>query len=163
VNGTAVTLRALYHGESHLTEKLRKTAERHASEHEIHHIATDLAQWSSQHRALLEQTAEHYGLDLTETRDHPFAGVSTTVRQKIAEAIGRRPEPALPLLHDLHDLYLAASSNSLYWEMLAQLAQATHDRRLLRLATDCHPQTLRQIRWANTMIKTLSPQALTSL
>ncbi|MFD9633736.1 molybdopterin-dependent oxidoreductase [Streptomyces violascens] len=59
-------------------------------------------------------------------------------------------------------LYLAASENSLHWEMLAQLAQATKDDRLLELVSACHPQTLRQIRWANTMIKTLSPQALTS-
>ena len=34
---------------------------------------------------------------------------------------------------------------------------------LLALASSCHPQTLRQIRWANTMIKTLSPQVLSNL
>jgi hypothetical protein len=46
--------------------------------------------------------------------------------------------------------------------MLAQAAQATRDERLLGLATACHPQTLRQMRWTNTMIKELSPQLLTS-
>ncbi|MBF6435379.1 hypothetical protein [Nocardia cyriacigeorgica] len=31
---------------------------------------------------------------------------------------------------------------------------------LLELAQDCHPQTLRQLRWANAMLKVLSPQIL---
>jgi hypothetical protein len=47
--------------------------------------------------------------------------------------------------------------------MLAQVAQAKHERELLALSQECHPQTLRQIRWANTMIKTLSPQVLAML
>lgn len=47
--------------------------------------------------------------------------------------------------------------------MLAQAAQATRDRTLLDLVTDCHPQTLRQMRWTNTMIKVLSPQLLVSV
>lgn len=40
---------------------------------------------------------------------------------------------------------------------------ATKDTRLLTLASSCHPRTLRQMRWTNTMIKNLSPQILTSL
>lgn len=47
--------------------------------------------------------------------------------------------------------------------MLAQVAQATRDERLLALAGDCHPQTLRQLRWTNTMIKILAAQLLTSV
>lgn len=47
--------------------------------------------------------------------------------------------------------------------MLAQAAQASGDTELLHLASGCHPQTLRQMRWTNTMIKNLSPQILTSL
>jgi hypothetical protein len=58
--------------------------------------------------------------------------------------------------------YLCASDNSLLWEMLAQAAQAHRDDALLDLCTRCHPQTLRQIRWANTQLKTVSPQLLTS-
>lgn len=37
------------------------------------------------------------------------------------------------------------------------------DEDLQSLAAACHPQTLRQMRWTNTMIKELSPQILTSL
>ncbi|MEV4557928.1 hypothetical protein AB0K51_13115 [Kitasatospora sp. NPDC049285] len=46
--------------------------------------------------------------------------------------------------------------------MLAQLAQATRDSPLLDLASACHPRSLRQMRWTNTMIKALSPRLLAS-
>jgi hypothetical protein len=50
------------------------------------------------------------------------------------------------VLRDLRHLHLAAAGNSLYWEMLAQAAQASRNSPVLSLATDCHPQTLRQMR-----------------
>lgn len=65
--------------------------------------------------------------------------------------------------HPLRDLHLDATEKSLYSELLAQAAQATKDDELLAVASACHPQTLRQLRWTNTMIKNLSPQILTSL
>ncbi len=162
MNGVILTLRALHHGENHLRKELLAAAERHRAEHEIHHVATDLAHWSHQHSALLADAAQHHGLDLTPPDDHPPHSILSTARAKTARIAAQRPEPALVLLRDLHDLLLAASSNSAYWEMLAQGAQALKDGRLLGVATACHPQTLRQIRWTNTMIKTLSPQALAS-
>jgi hypothetical protein len=39
--------------------------------------------------------------------------------------------------------------------MLAQAAQATRDAGLLEPASACHPQTLRQLRWTDTLIKQL--------
>ncbi|MFF9488905.1 hypothetical protein [Streptomyces sp. NPDC014676] len=36
------------------------------------------------------------------------------------------------------------------------------DRELLEPASSCHPRTLRQMRWTNTMIEVLSPQLLVS-
>lgn len=47
--------------------------------------------------------------------------------------------------------------------MLGRAAQAAKDRDLLSVVTECHPQTLCQMRWTNTMIKQLSAQALTSV
>ncbi|XVS61012.1 hypothetical protein ACQPYE_22170 [Actinosynnema sp. CA-299493] len=55
---------------------------------------------------------------------------------------------------------MTAAGVSLDWELLAQGAQAVRDTELLTLAQRCHPQTLRQMRWANAMLKTLSPQVL---
>lgn len=106
----------------------------------------------------------HYALDLDGPPGHRDpGGALTALREKASQALGRRPEPGLLLLHDLKDLYLAAAENSLHWEMLAQTAQATREPRLLELASSCHPRTLRQVRWANTTIKNLSPQILGAL
>jgi hypothetical protein len=162
VNGMTAVLKALHHGESELAKDLLTVAERHRTEHEVRHVAVDLARWSRIHTRRISEEAEHLELRLDAEPARP-GGVLSTVREKTAEAIGHRPEPGLLLLRDLRDLCLAASGNSLYWEMLAQAAQAGRNRRLLDLATECHPQTLRQIRWANTMIKTTSPQILTAL
>jgi hypothetical protein len=162
VKGLNTTLRALHHGERTLAQDLLRIGERHRTEHEVFHVATDLARWSQKHTQRLAETAGHYDLDLAGPRKEP-PGPMAALREKTAEAIGKRPEPALLLLHDLRELHLSAAGNSMYWEMLAQTAQATSDRRLLDLAADCHPQTLRQMRWTNTMIKQLSAQALTSV
>ncbi|MFJ6794880.1 hypothetical protein [Streptomyces sp. NPDC091268] len=121
MNGVNLTLRALHHGERSLARQLSAAAERHATEHEFHHVAKDLVVWSDEHCRRAADTGRHYGL------------------------------------------HLAAAGNSLYWEVLARAAQALEDTRLLDLASACHPQTLRQMRWTNTLIKNLSPQILTSL
>jgi hypothetical protein len=69
-------------------------------------------------------------------------------------------EPGLLLLSDLRSLHIHAAAVSLDWELLAQGAQAARDTQLLALTSRCHPDTLRQMRWANTMLKELSPQTL---
>jgi hypothetical protein len=163
VNGISLTLRALHHGERQLAKELVVVAERHSTEHEVHHVAKDLVAWSNEHCVRLAEAAGHYGLDLDGPSLKSASGLMPTLREKAAEAVGHRPEPALLLLKDLRDLHLGAVGNSLYWEMLAQAGQATKDARLLDLAASCHPQTLRQMRWTNTLIKNLSPQVITSL
>lgn len=162
MTGLKGTLRVLHHGERDLAQQLLRVAERHRTDHDIYHLATDLAHWSQEHTVRLAEIGEAYGLSLAGPRDEPSAAMAS-VREKTAEVLGNRPEPALLLLYDLRDLHLAAAGNSLYWEMLAQAAQAAKDRPLLDLVTDCHPQTLRQMRWTNTMIKQLSAQALTGV
>ncbi|MET8946190.1 hypothetical protein ABZX30_22080 [Streptomyces sp. NPDC004542] len=162
MNGITLTLRALDHGERKLEKDLLAAAERHHTEHEFHHVAVDLAGWSHQHRARIAETGRNYGLDLSKTPGRPAYGIMATLREVAADTLTRRPETGLLLLHDLHDLCLTASGNSLYWEMLAQAARATRDNGLLELVSACHPRTLRQIRWADSMIKILSPQLLTS-
>jgi hypothetical protein len=159
VNGLALTLHALHHGEMHLAEQLTTMAERHRAEHEVRHVATDLAQWSREHVQRLAEAAHAHSLDLAS----PAAGVLSAQREKGAEAATHRPEPGLLLLRDLRELHLSAVENSLHWELLAQIAQATKDEGLLAVVCDCHPRTLRQMRWSNTMIKNLAPQILTSL
>jgi len=162
VNGIQYALRRVYDGENELTQDLLRMAAKHHTEHEIQHVARDLASWSQEHVRLLARHAPAYGLSLDEQADAPHR-VTERAREALPQAIGRRPEPGLLLLEDLRELYLRSSQNSLAWEMIAQIAQAKHERELLDLSEGCHPQTLRQIRWANTMLKTLSPQVLSSL
>ncbi|MEV5439556.1 hypothetical protein AB0K80_26620 [Streptomyces sp. NPDC052682] len=163
MNGINLVLRALHHGEKRLADQLTTVAERHRTEHEVHHVATDLAQWSRAHVQHLADAGHDRGLRLGDPPKEHSLGLLSALREKAAETVGRRPEAGLLLLRDLRDLHLAAAQNSLYWEMLAQAAQAARQEDLLALASACHPQTLRQMRWTNSMIKILSPQALTSL
>ncbi|MEU7088783.1 hypothetical protein [Streptomyces achromogenes] len=160
MNGVNLTLRVLHHGEKHLARKLTAVAERHRAEPEIHHVALDLAGWSREHAQRLSDTADRHGLDL---RDFAGTPLLSALGEKTAETMVHRPDPALLLLRDLRELHLDAAENSVHWEMLAQVAQATKDDELLGLASSCHPATLRQMRWTNTMIKVLAPQVLTSL
>jgi hypothetical protein len=53
-----------------------------------------------------------------------------------------------------------ASNTGNHAELRAQGAQAVRDTGLVTLSQRCHPHTLRQMKWANAMLKTLSPQVL---
>jgi hypothetical protein len=161
MNGLRYALRRIHAGENEVHQQLLNMAEQHHAEHEVHHVARDLAAWSAEHVHRLAQHAGRLNLQLDDDADTP--GRADRLRAAVSTMTGRRPEPGLVLLHDLRDLYLQASDNSLAWEMLAQIAQAKRDADLLALTERCHPQTLRQIRWANTMIKTQSPQVLASM
>ena len=77
-------------------------------------------------------------------------------------SVGNAPDRLRCRVGDPRRLHLAAVGNPLDWEMLAQAARATGADDLLELATACHPQTLRRMRWTNTLIKTHSPQLLAS-
>ncbi|MEU3776647.1 hypothetical protein AB0F11_26280 [Streptomyces sp. NPDC032472] len=164
MNAIALTLGELHRGEENLERALRAAAERHGSEVEVHHVALDLARWSREHSDRLAALGPQYGTD----GDGTTGTTGPTAGEAGAGVAGGGSDPpdlpdGLVLLRDLGRLHLAAVWNSLHWEMLAQAAQATRDQRLLEACTACHPQTIRQMKWANTMIKNLSPQVLSSL
>ena len=159
--GLEYALHRVHHGENEVVQQLSRVADRHQREAEVHHVATDLIGWSTINIARLADAAESYDVSLSREPDRP--GVVRHAIDSVVSATGVGRAPALVLLEDLRDLYLVASETSLAWEMLAQHAQARRETDLLQLTSECHPQTLRQIRWANGMIKTLSPQALASL
>jgi hypothetical protein len=162
MNGIRYALNRVHAGENEMHKMLLRAAEVHHTEHEVHHVARDLAVWSAEHVQHLAEHAERLGINLDGKADSPNR-LTERLRATTSQLIGRRPEPGVLLLHDFRNLYLQGSDNSLHWEMLAQIAQAKHERELLALTEECHPQTLRQIRWANTMLKTQSPQILASI
>jgi hypothetical protein len=156
-----LAIRELHRSETSLARNLVKVADRHVVEHEVHHVAHDLAGWSRAHVRELADAARAYEVDLS--GDVPAsARPVTALRTKLAELSGRRPEPGLLLIADLRRLHREAAGVSLDWELLAQGAQAVKDPDLLELAGRCHPQTLRQLKWTNAMLKILSPQVLAS-
>ncbi|MBT2383748.1 hypothetical protein [Streptomyces sp. ISL-11] len=157
----AAVLRELHHSENALAHHLLLVSERHKADHEIHHLARDLATWSQRHVRALAEAAHRYDLEL----DPEPRGDTTPaerLREKGGELLGRRPTAGLLVLRDLRKIYTDASGVSVDWEMLAQAAQATKDEPLLRLTRECHPDTLRQMRWANAQLKETSPQILVS-
>ena len=154
-----LALRELHRAEKSLTRTLLVVSDRHRTEHEVYHVARDLAEWSRTHVHELAEIAPRYDLHLDDdppAGDGPFA----PVRRTLSVLIGRRDEPGVVLLADLRRLHRAAAGVSLDWELLAQGAQAVKDTELLALASRCHPQTLRTLKWSNAMLKTLSPQVL---
>ncbi|KRE27160.1 hypothetical protein ASG82_11925 [Mycobacterium sp. Soil538] len=150
----------LHRSELHLAHDLRAIAARHHADQDICHLARDLAAWSDDHAATLADHGRHYGLRLSSGTWRRRLG--RTMQERLSDALRRRPEPALLLLADLRRVHRDAAGTSLDWELLAQGAQANKDAQLLAVTQRCHPQTLRQMRWANAMLKELSPQALAS-
>lgn len=158
MNGIDLALRTLHRAECRLADDLTALADHHRAEHEVHHVAADLARWSREHVRRLAGAAGS-----EEPPDEPADGLFAPPAAREREGTDRQAAPGLVLLRDLRDVHLTATETSLHWEMLAQGAQASRNAALLELASSCHPRTLRQMRWTNTMIKTLSPQVLTSL
>lgn len=156
-----LVLRELHRSETSLARDLLAVADRHRVDQEIFHVGRDIAVWSQIHVRRIAEAGHDYGLRLAPRPRWSVPLVSSLV-QRASTATGRRPEPGLLLLADLRRLHRKAAGVSLDWELLAQAAQAMRLRPLLELAQACHPQTLRQLRWANAHLKVTSPQIIAS-
>jgi hypothetical protein len=156
----AVLLRVLHDAENDVAADLLRIGERHKAEHEVYYLTRDLAAWSREHVRLIAEEGERLGVRLDANGAEP--GPLSVVREKVAQLTGHQPLPGLLLLRDLRRIHLDCVGLSVDWELLAQTAQALKDDEMLGLAQRCHPDTLRQARWANSMIKVISPQVMTS-
>lgn len=129
-----------------------------ARDHEIHHVARDLARWSQRHVRTLADIGKRFGARLDpDPVDEPKT--AQRLRDKAGELVGRKPQVTLLLLRDLREVYVKAAGLSVDWEMLAQAAQGLKDTELLATVQSCHPDTLRQMRWANAKLKESSPKS----
>ena len=156
--GLTYALRRLHEDETALAAHLTTMGEQHRSEHEIHHVTRDLLAWSHDNLSQITETAAKHLIRL----NAPPASEAWKLPSPALATVDAQPA-VLRLLEDLRTTYLLASATSLSWELLAQYAQARHENDILDVAQHCHSRTLRQMRWANTMLKTQSPQILTSL
>jgi hypothetical protein len=156
-----LAIERLHAAELDLADEFRKVGERHAVEHDLYHLAHTLAKQCEAHVERLRPFAERYDAP----RDHDanggggLADVLETLRHKMSEMIGRQPTGML-LLNDLRHLFLSAQDVGILWVMVAQAAQALRDADLLQLCTDCHSESIVQMHWLLTRIKTAAPQAL---
>ena len=157
----ALVLRELHRAETSLARDLLALADRHRVDHEVFHVARDIAGWSQIHVRKLAEVGAGYGAKLNPSPRWQIPAVGVLSR-RVSTALARRPETGLVLLADLRRVHRKAAGVSVDWELLAQAAQAMKERPLLDLAQDCHPQTLRQMRWANAHLKVTSPQVIAS-
>ena len=156
-----LVLKELHRSENELVHALLHVSERHKVDHEVYYLARDLAGWSKEHLRELAAIAKDYGQDLDpEPADE--TGLGRKLREKGSELLGREKEAGLLLLEDLREIYLKSSGVSLDWEMLAQAAQGIKHTDLLEVTKRCHPETLRQAKWANAKLKESSTQVLIS-
>ncbi|MGW5386277.1 hypothetical protein [Nocardia sp. NPDC003963] len=153
-----IVIEELQFSERELAGELSAVAIRHRAEYEIHHTAQDLAVRSQDHLRELDALAPRFGAAAARYRRHRWARLPRGHRWR--GTAGRTPDPGLRLLRDLRRLHQLAAGVSVDWELLAQGAQAAREPELLDLAAQCHPGTLRQLRWTNAMLKALSPQIL---
>src|SRR3954470_9369519 len=154
-----LVLRELHRAETSLARDLLALADRHRADPEIHHVGRDIAQWSQIHVRRIAEVGRDYGIKL-QPQPRWHHGPLSRLAQRAGSALRRRPEAGLLLLADLRGVHRKAAGVSLDWELLAQAAQAMKDGELLAVTSRCHLQTLRQMRWANAMLKELSPQVL---
>jgi DNA-binding FadR family transcriptional regulator len=155
-----LAIRELHRSERRLARRLNALAARHSSDQDIYHLAHDLAQWSQQHVGELADYGRRHGLRLAA---HPGTSARTAALQaRMSAVLRKRSAPGLLLLVDLRRIHQLAARVSLDWELLAQAAQASKNQSLLELIKSCHPESLRQMRWSNAMLKELSAQVLVS-
>ncbi|OPC79681.1 hypothetical protein B4N89_00825 [Embleya scabrispora] len=154
-----LVLRELQHDEQKLAYELLRASERHRVDHEIHHLGRDLARWSQRHVRDIADIGDRFGVDL-DPRPTGEPALSKLVREKAGGLVGRHTDASLLMLRDLRGIHVQASGVSVDWVMIAQAAQALRDTELLDLAQRCHPDTLRQLRWANAKLEESCTQIL---
>lgn len=158
-NKVGAAIEELHRSENDLAGALLALSDQQKTDHEIFYVARDIARWSQEHVRELARVGRDYGLDL-DPEPEDESTLLARMKQKGAELVGRHHEPSLLLLADLRHVHRTAAGVSLDWEVLAQTAQAMRDSELLGVAEDCHPQTLRQMRWANAKVKETSAQVM---
>jgi hypothetical protein len=158
MNGLSFAVFRVRAAERRLLSALDELATAHSDEAEVKHVATDLATWSLAHLDRIDQLATEHDMRL----DDESSSIGQSSTGSVGEYADRFP-PSVSLLEDMALTYLLASQVSLSWELLSQVAKATRMNPAQPLAAECQGDTVRQMHWANTMLKTLSPQVLATL
>jgi hypothetical protein len=157
----ARTLRQLNEALLDLSDDYRKVGERHATGHDMFHIAHHLAAQCDLQAQALQPHAERYGEELAEPEaDGMWESLLAGLRRMQAVAAGRRAAPGLLLLRDLRQLHLAIEEAAMLWLVIGQAAQALRDRELLTTVERAREEMTKQLMWVTTRITEAAPQVL---
>lgn len=126
--------------ETALAAELRRAAERHRAEHDVHHQCLTFAVAAEKRADALGPHAERYG-----------GGSGWT-----SAVVGASDD----LLEDLRALHLRCHEVETTWTIVVQAAKAARDGQLLSLATELREQAHWEAGWFTTRLKTGAPQAL---
>lgn len=154
-----LAIKELHQAESGLAAELLRVSDRHRADHEVHHVARDLAGWSREHVRRLAEAGEKHGLSLDPEARSENELLAALFRIG-SDLIGRDHDASLLLIRDLRGIHRNAAGISLDWDVFGNTAQSLRDDGLLELAERCHPQTLRQMRWADAMVKEVAAQTM---
>jgi hypothetical protein len=161
VNRVGFILRELYRAEETLAEECVKVGERFAAEHEVWYGCKRLAQQGHARADAVRRYAVRFEENLPPAADtEPGHTATAPLRQKVAELLGRRPEPGLLLIDSLRELHLLAQDVSFQWLLAGQVAQVLRDAELLALVDELHREAITEIKWLKNQAKQAAPQAL---
>jgi hypothetical protein len=142
-------LRQLHRTERSLADGFERVATFHQADSEIALVGRKTAMWSAEH---VEKLAPH--LDRFPAPPNPSLKLAAS-----ALFAGPRPTP-VGLLNDLQELLALCNEAKLGWTLVAVAARALRDRPLLEISATLPVQTIRQVEWLESELKTLAPQVL---
>lgn len=154
-------LAAVHESETALYHRLLALSQQYVTEHEIHHVAKDVAQWFRNHLKDIAELDSDYDQALNSNVPE-VKTVKHAAKRSHDATLGVDEPVGLGLLWDLRDIHMLASGISMQWTMLSQAAQALRDSELSAMVTKCQAETDRQKTWAKAQIKQLSAQTLVS-
>ena len=138
------------HSEQTLADSFRTIGRGHAHVADVFHTCQMLAGWCDDHRERLADAVRRYGEQ--DDVDEP--------ERLHAAGLAEPREGEIGLLRDLQDLHVLATLVQTTWTVIAQGAQGLRDADLLEVADHCRSETVRQVSWLTTRMKTAAPQAL---
>lgn len=145
--------------EQNLADHLERVAGRHATEHDVYHLAHSQARKAVDRARSLTAIAKRYGADEPRQSD-PDPGVMDTLRRQASDLMGRSEAPGVMFLADLQEAYLKAQEAEIAWVVLLQGAKARRDTELVEAVTTAHEGCETTAKWLRTRIKVAAPQIL---
>jgi hypothetical protein len=139
----------LHRAECTLANAFHEVGDAHRDEPDVELACQRFAGQCERHAAELHPCAERYG---EEPDDEP--------ERLHSDLLGGSRSGPLALVRDLHDLFLMATECDISWTMVGQAARGLRDEELLGVVRGCEGDTVAQLSWLRTRLKSASPQAL---